>query len=134
MLQKYIRISVHKMTQQPLPPSSRRNVGIILSSMLDEFPQELDIDKFIILKESLEKVHDNIIRSAPEIIHSNYFWNIISDYLNSFVTAQDYSNIQWIKHVIDIFTNQPPSVSQLGSPRESSHIHQCTQNHQRQRT
>jgi hypothetical protein len=83
-----------------------RNIIIILSRMLEEFPEEITNENHRSLKHYFEKTSDSLTYSPPETINSSYYWNIVGTYLKWYVSQEDYDTIPWIKNVIDIFTDK----------------------------
>lgn len=107
-LNRTINIVVYKHILHIIPTRNimRRNIIIILSKMLEEFPNEITIEKLKRLKHHFEKTNDSLTYSPPETINSSYYWNIVGDYLNNCVSQEDYKTIPWIKNVIDIFMDK----------------------------
>jgi hypothetical protein len=83
-----------------------RFIGTVLSYMLEKVPEEVDTPKLMSLKIHLQKTHDSLKFSPPEMINSNYYWTVVGDYLNNSVSQEDYETIPWVQNVIDIFTDK----------------------------
>ena len=83
-----------------------RSIIIILSRMLEEFPEEITIENHRSLKHHFEKTSESLKFSPPEAIDSTYYWKIVGSYLNWYVSQEHYDTIPWIKNVIDIFTDK----------------------------
>ena len=83
-----------------------RNIIIILGRMLEEFPQDITNENHRSLKHHFEKTSESLKFSPPEAIDSTYYWKIVGNYLNIYVSQDDYNAVPWIKNVIDIFTDK----------------------------
>ena len=87
-----------------------RNVLFIAQTLHDTIPDDCDI-KFDGFK---RLIYRDVITSIPyspqEKLLSNYYWNILGNLANKYITIDDYNNIDWCKKYIDIF--QDPNYSE----------------------
>lgn len=75
----------------------------VCKDLIEIIPSDAD-EKFISLKNQIDKnIIQSIPFSEPNMVKSTWFWNKLSNYLNSTITHHDYNNIPWCKKFIDIF-------------------------------
>lgn len=80
-----------------------RNIISVINGMKKYVPSD---DSFGIIYE-LEKISDSIVRSAPELVKSNIFWNRISMMLQTRIKEKDYQENLWIRQMIEnVFMNE----------------------------
>lgn len=86
-----------------------RNVIEVHKAILDvvvEYENEIVNDGKEGLIISLKKVHTSMMYSPPELLYSSYFFKVISEMLNQYISMEDYNDYIWCKEIIDIFTDQ----------------------------
>tara|TARA_Y100000992_G_C21271929_1_gene497424 strand:+ start:1824 stop:2096 length:273 start_codon:yes stop_codon:yes gene_type:complete len=81
--------------------TKRRSVLDVFNGICNEIP--LDNNK---IKKELKKSFASVSWDAPEKLNSNYYWNVLSNILNKYISEDDYNNIPWCKKVIDIFQDE----------------------------
>ena len=84
-----------------------RSVTQVTKQIISEIP-----DEYNTMKEEFEHIFESIAWAPPEKIKSSYYWNILSNILNKYITMEDYQQNEWCKKVIDIF-QEPTSVTDM---------------------
>ena len=85
-----------------------RDVYLVTSSIYEILNQYKDYNINIDLVKSLESLLRSMTYSAPEILQTTYYFNELSNILNTYVTQDDYNNTEkpWAKKIIDILIDK----------------------------
>ena len=93
-----------------------RDIAELANSLQNLIPDDCE-EKFLLLK---HKINKHIIGSLPfaplEKRITNYYWNILQDYVNSFITKEDYDTIEWCKKFINFYLD--PTVCNYSEEEE----------------
>ena len=104
-------VNVEQKTESKLTKVKVRNIGVVTRDMYELIPE--DSEKYKTMRYEMKKfILDPLPFRPPEMIFSNYFWDILNDIVNKYVTMEDSQNIEWCKKFIEIYLDPDYKISE----------------------